>query len=147
MQYYDIISQIMANVEKNKDHITIKVAEKLQSNVSPSLKRWALRWFDDNDDVIGDVEFDGNLDKAILDMDIYIKNKNGDGIISDYIDMFAIDFDEEINNYIDTYDIEEDPNFGDKIKATFTIPNIIDIMYDKVKEQVLDNDCLWLEPM
>ena len=143
MQYNKIISQIMATIEKNKDYITTKVSEKIQLNVSPVMQRWALRWFDDKETVI----FGGNLDMAILDMDIYIKNKNGEGIISDYIEMFASEFDEEIKNYIDTYDIEEDPAFGDKIKAAFTIPNIIDIMYDKVKEQVLDNDCLWLEPM
>ncbi len=143
MEYYDIISQIMATIEKNKDYITTKVTEKIQLNVSPIAKRWALRWFDDRETVI----FGGNLDMAILDTDIYIKNKNGEGLISDYIEMFASDFDEEMNNYIDTYDIVEDPNFGDKIKATFTIPNIINIMYDKVKEQVLDNGCVWLEPM
>lgn len=143
MTYHDIITEILSNIDNNMNYIIVKVINKLEENVVPTKELWALKWFDKSEFVI----IGGNLDMAILEMNCYLKRKNLGGTISNIINMFADDFIEEIEDYIYTYDIDEDPNFGAKLRTVFTLDNVVSIMYDKLKENVVDNDTVWLEPV
>ncbi len=141
--YISIVSDIMTIIDANTDRIILGVMNKLEDNLVPTKDLWALKFFNDSNFVI----IGGNLDMAILEMDSYLKRKNKTGTINHWIKGFIADFEEEIEDFIYTYDNEEDPNFGDRIKNTFTLENVIHIMYDKLKETIEDNDSIWLEPV
>ena len=142
--YHSIISDIMAIIKANTDRIILGVMNKLDDNLVPTKDLWALRFCNDSNFVI----IGGNLDMAILEMDSYLKRKNKSRTINDWITAFIEDFElDVIEDFIYIYDNEDDPNFGNRIKNTFSLENVIHIMYDKLKESVTDNDSIWLEPI
>ncbi len=144
MDYSVVISHILNTINQNRVHIALKVTQRLFENSSFAQdETWVLRWFDNNVSVM----FEGNLDMAIIMMDNFLKIRNLSGTIDNWIDDFCENFDEEIDDFIYTYDISEDPNFAERIATTFTLENIVSIMYDKLKETLLDNDTIWLEPV
>lgn len=145
MDYSGIISQILEDIDKNRFYIFLKVLEKLFNHGSFDKQHWSLKRADDDDQESTIIE--GNLDMAIIIMDSLLKRANKSGRIEDWIEVFSNEFKEEIDNFIYTFDNEGDSDFGKRIISTFTLPNIISIMYDKLKEAILDNDSVWLEPI
>lgn len=143
MDYSDTIWSIMNTVNINKDRIILGVIRTLEDNLVPTKDLWSLHFFNSKNFVI----IGGNLDMAILEMDSYLKRNNKEGTINNWINEFADNFKHEIQDFIDIYDNDDDPNFEQRIKNTFTLTNIISIMYDKLKETITENDIAWLEPI